>query len=185
MIFALMAAVGYRGLDSVLSARAHLEHDGRKWRDLALAFASIEQAMGAAVDARVRASDGRIADAFAADLRVRAEEPLLTFTRMGLPGQSGALADLQRVGYRLRGERFEQLLWPVLDAAPRSEPQAQALLTGVESLELRYLAADGSWHASWPPAGTPAAQQRALPAAVEIALRSTSGEQFLRLFALP
>lgn len=182
MIFALMAGIGYRGLDSILKASAHVEEDARKWRALGVAFASIEQALASAVDAPVRGTDGLLAAAFAGAAAVRHdEEALLAFTRMGFPGHSGVLADAQRVGYRLRRDRLELLLWPVLDAAPRSEPQALELLAHVEHLDLRYLARDGLWHAAWPPAK----DSPALPAAVELRLRLTTGEQLTRLFALP
>jgi general secretion pathway protein J len=181
-IFALMAAIAYRGLDAVLTAAGHVERDGAKWRSLGIAFAMVEQSLGSALDVAVRDADGNVAAAFMGLGAVRREdEALLAFTRTGFPGHGGALADIQRAGFRVKDGRLEQLLWPAPDAAPRSEPLAVELLAGVESLALRYLARDGSWHPAWPPSP----EHPALPAATELSLRLTGGEQLTRMFALP
>lgn len=182
VIFALLAALGYRGLDAVLGAEAHVRDEARTWRTLAVAFASIDEALGAAIDMPVRDRDGAVAAPFSGSAaRRRDDEPLLVFTRLGFAGYAGALADAQRVGLRLSGGRIEQLVWPVLHAAPRTEPRAFTLADGIARVDLRYLSRDGAWHAAWPPAG----KHAALPAAVELKLRLATGEEVSRFFALP
>ena len=180
-IFALMSGVAYRGLGAVLDARERVDRETRKWRDVSLAFVNIQQALFAAVDRSIRERNGAPAPAFVGNAGVRADEAQLAFTRMGFPGHRGVLADLQRVGYRMKGDRIEQLIWPVLDQAPRTEPHASELLSGVASFTLRYLSRDGAWRASWPIAG----DEAAMPAAVEMTLDLASGERVTRLFALP
>ena len=44
-IFALMSVLSFRGLTSVLQTREHLTEDNRRWRDLALTLAQLEQDM--------------------------------------------------------------------------------------------------------------------------------------------
>lgn len=180
-IFALMSGVAYRGLGAVLDARERVDRETRKWRDVSLAFVNIQQALFAAVDRSIRERNGRVAPAFSGNASVRADEAQLSFTRTGFHGHRGVLADLQRVGYRLREDRIEQLIWPVLDQAPRTEPHASDLLGGVASFKLRYLSRDGAWHMSWPMAG----DDSITPAAVEMTLGLVTGEQVTRLFALP
>lgn len=180
-IFALMSGVGYRALEAVLTAAARVEQETVKWRELALAFVSMEQSLTAIVDRPVRERDGRAASAFSGSAAVRNDaEPLLVFTRMGFPDQGGTLADSQRVGYRLRSGQLEQLIWPVLDQAPDSEPRATVLVSGITTVALRYLASSGAWQAAWPPAGEAAGT----PVAIEVSLKLATGEQVTRLFAV-
>ena len=181
MIFALLTGVAYRGLDAVLNANARVEQETDKWSTLALAFLNVQQALAAAVDRPIRDRDGGIGAAFIGLASVRNEdEAPLVFTRMGFPGHRGVLADLQRVGYRLRGDRFEQLIWPALDHAPGSAPQAVELAAGVAGFSARYFAIGGAVQTSWPVAGDAAT----LPAAVEVTLRLATGEEITRLFSL-
>ena len=181
-IFALLSAVSYRGLDAILKASAHVEQETRKWSEITLAFVNIQQSLVVAVDHPIRARDGLIGAAFIGSASLRNEdEALFAFTRTGFSGHRGALSDLQRIGYRVRGSKLEQLIWPVLDQAPRTEPYAVELLAGVTSLLVRYVAPDSSRNATWPLAG----KEAALPAALEITLSLKTGEQITRLFALP
>jgi general secretion pathway protein J len=91
------------------------------------------------------------------------------------------LADVQRHGYRLNNGTLEQLVWPVLDQAPRSEPAVNTLLERVNRFELRYLDGIGNWQTRWPLPGVPAT----LPAAVEVVIGLDGGTTVTRVFALP
>jgi general secretion pathway protein J len=181
LVFALLAGFGYRGLGAVLDAGDRITGETRKWRDLTLAFEHMRLAFAQAADRPIRDRHDAAAPAFEGVAATRtASEPLLAFTRMGYAGHEGAAADQQRVGYRLREERLEQLAWPVLDQAPHTEPQAAALLSGVRELAFSYLH-QGKWHSSWPLADGDAPY----PAAVLVTLRLSNGERYQRLFALP
>ena len=182
-IFALLSGAAYRGLQAVLDARARLDQEAQKWSALVSALTNVQQSLAAVVERPIRDRGGSIAPSLVGLAGMRTEEdPALAFTRMGFEGHRGVLSDLQRVGYRVRGERLEQLVWPVLDQAPSTEPHVIALMTGVAGMSTRYLARDRSWRPSWPVAGEESA---ALPAAVEVILRLTTGEEILRVFALP
>lgn len=181
-IFALLSTVAYRGLDAVLSASARVERETRKWSEIAFAFVNIQTSLAVVVDRPIRDRGGAIGASFAGVASVRLEdEAIFVFTRTGFADHLGALADLQRVGYRVRGDRLEQLIWPVLDLAPGSEPHAVQLLAGIASILVHYVTVDGSRHAAWPLAG----EDAALPTALEMTLRLASGEQITRMFALP
>jgi general secretion pathway protein J len=181
VIFAVISLVAYRALAVILDSRVQLQAENRKWRTLALAFTHMEQDFGVALDRGVRDADDLRAPPFVGRAVVGAEGVPLEFTRMGYAAQSGTLADVQRVGYRLRNEVLEAVTWPVLDQGPRTVPDARPLLAGVAGFGLRYLDRQGAWQQSWPVPG----QQAALPAAVEVEIALVGGDKARRVFALP
>ena len=180
-IFALMSVLAYRGLTAVMQTREHLTEDNRRWRDIALTLSQLEQDMGLVVDRPVRDSGDLPLPALVGNPQAPgANEAQLSFSRMGMAWQTGVLADVQRHGYRLNNGTLEQLVWPVLDRAPRSEPVVHALLERVNRFELRYLDGSGNWQPRWPLPG-----MTALPAALEVVLELDSGVAVTRVFALP
>ena len=139
-IFALMSMLAYRGLTSVLETRAHLADDNRRWRDIALTLAQLEQDMSQAVNRPVRDNGDLTQPALLGNPQARADEAQLSVSRMGSAWQTGVAADVQRHGYRLNNGTLEQLVWPVLDQAPLSEPAgASPCWNGSNRFELRYL----------------------------------------------
>jgi general secretion pathway protein J len=180
-IFALISIFAYRALDLVLDTRAKVTAEGKKWRNIALLFARLEQDLGRLVNRPVRDSHDLLSPALLGEpVPVGEDDAQLMFTRMGLEGQSGVLNDAQRLGYRLRDGNVEMLVWPVLDQAPRTRPEVDTVLSGVKAMEIRYLGADGTWLPRWPKPGAPGE----LPRALEITLELTTGERMTRLFAL-
>ena len=180
-IFALMSMLAYRGLTSVLETRAHLADDNRRWRDIALTLAQLEQDMSQAVNRPVRDNGGQTQPALLGNPQARADESQLSVSRMGSSWQTGVAADVQRHAYRLNNGTLEQLVWPVLDQAPLNAPQVHPLLQRVARFELRYLDAAGNWQPRWPLPGV----ATALPAALEVVLELEGGTTVTRVFALP
>ncbi len=181
MIFALMSVLAYRGLAAVMQTREHLTEDNRRWRDIALTLAQLEQDMDLVVDRPVRGNGNLLLPALVGNLQtVNADDAQLSFSRMGMAWQTGVLADVQRHGYRLNNGTLEQLVWPVLDRAPLSEPVVNVLLERVNRFELRYLDNSGNWQPRWPLPG-----MKALPAALEMVLELDNGIVVTRVFALP
>jgi general secretion pathway protein J len=180
-IFALMSMLAYRGLNSVLETRAHLSDDNRRWRDIVLTLAQLEQDMSQAVNRPVRDSSGLTQPALLGNPQARADEAQLSVSRMGSAWQSGVAADVQRHAYRLNNGTLEQLVWPVLDQAPLSAPQVHRLLERVARFELRYLDAGGNWQPRWPLPGV----ATVLPAALEVVLELDGGTTVTRVFVLP
>ena len=180
-IFALISVFAYRALDLVLETRIKVTAEGKKWRDITLLFTRMEQDMSRLANRPVRDSRDLLSPALIGEpVPVGEDDAQLAFTRMGLEGQSGVLGDVQRLGYRLKNGKVEMLVWPVLDQAPRTRPEAETLLSGVKGMEIRYLGAEGTWWTRWPKPGVPGE----LPRALEITLELPSGERMSRLFAL-
>ncbi len=184
-IFAVMSALAYRGLTSILDARDRVAQENRKWREVAVFFARLEADLVNAVDRDIRNSNNLTEAAFIGNTTFAKEsEGQLMFTRMGLPGASGTLAAPQRLGYRLKQGTVEELVWPVLDQGQRTVPTVQPLLGNVSTLQLRYLDNTNQWRDAWPGLSTGTTTVTPLPKAVEVALTLESGETITRLLLL-
>lgn len=188
-IFAIMAMMSYRTLDSVFQTRQHLSEETARLRDVALLFARLDDDFTTLLDRRPRNADNLLDDA----LRLTAflpgaDDATLVFTRSGFAGSTGIAATPQRVGYRLKDGTLELVLWPSLDAAPRTVPQAYPALGQVREAKWRAMDRGGNWQNVWrstPVGGTAASNaQGAYPAALEFTITLVSGEQFTRVFAL-
>lgn len=108
----------------------------------------------------VRDEGGQRVQAFTGGI-IGDEGASLIFVRQGWSNSTEApRASLQRVRYRLVGDRLERTVWPMLDGAAPGRPAA--LMTGASNLRLRYRTR-GEWRDQWDP-------QRldAMPDAVEL-----------------
>ncbi|SDZ80220.1 type II secretion system minor pseudopilin GspJ [Microbulbifer marinus] len=135
---------------------------------------------------------------------LRGDADEVEFTRLGAANLTGEpRGELQRLSYSIgfadeaqsggaeedSGGLLIRSRWRVLDRAPDSEPVAEPLLPGVDSLSLRYYDPDTeAWLSQWPPVtsrtGTAAAETR-LPQALELVLVTRSGGELRRVFPLP
>lgn len=183
-LFALIAVIGYRGLSAVIDGRQHLAEDEARWRDLDRAFALWRSDLEAAIDRPARDTGGLPEEGFRGDYDAggRLDAPAW-WTRLGAPGSEGLAAAPQRVGWRLREQHLERLVWPTPDRGPRSEPLALPVLDGVSTLSLRYLTLGSKgpeWLARW---RQPVSL--GLPRAVEVSLDLRDGRHLVRTFDLP
>lgn len=184
-IFAVMSALAYRGLASILNSRERVAQENQKWRGVSTFFARLEADLANAVARDIRNSNNLVEHAFVGNVTFNKEtEGQLMFTRMGLPGTSGTLAAPQRLGYRIKEGTIEELVWPVLDQGPRTVPAVYPLLSGVNTFTLRYLDANQAWQTRWPPLGTGPTPAQNIPKALEVALTLDSGEMITRLLLL-
>ena len=89
---------------------------------------------------------------------------LIAFVRRGWENvDAEPRASLQRVEYRLAGDRLERRAWPRVDGAAPMAPIV--LLDGVRRLRLRYRDREGAWRDRWDPT-----DPADLPLAVELVL---------------
>lgn len=137
---------------------------------------------------------------------LRGDVDELEFTRLGAANLTREpRGELQRLSYSLgfpeeeaggsalddedSGALLLRSRWRVLDRAPDSEPVAEPLLLGVDSLTLRYY--DGeteAWLSQWPPATSrtsTADVDASLPRAIEMVLLTRRGGELRRVFSLP
>lgn len=155
------------------------------------------------VDARGRsferldnlASIGRMRALLAADLGQAASRPWRDETGARQPafnasGGSGVLlqlvrrgwrndgaaprASLQRVEYRLAGDRLERRSWPMVDGSAANPPAT--LVSGVTGLNLRFHA-QGQWLDRWDPTA-----RDAMPDAVELTITAKAVPALRQVF---
>ena len=182
-IFAVLAVISYRTLDSLFKTREHLNVQSSRLRDVALLFARLENDFSAVIERRVRNSDGQADDALRlSPLLPSANDASLVFTRSGFGGSVGTSSGPQRIGYRLKDGNLELLMWPQLDMAPRALPQAHAALSDVRDAKWRAMDRAGNFFAEW---RSGIREKSSLPSALELSITLSSGEQYTRLFTLP
>ena len=180
-IFALIAGFAYRSLQSMLDSRDALQNETRKWRDIALFVGRMDRDLSAVLVTPTPPGVSRrmapISQAVPRTPQTLGEG--LVLMRSGSALQENVLAAPQRVGWRLNGNTVERLTWSSLDASPREEPAAVAVLGSVTALDFRFLDMNGEWRRNW--AGSPTAT----PAAIEVTVKLASGESITRLVDLP
>jgi general secretion pathway protein J len=175
-LFGLASALAYGGLDALVRSRAQLDQQARQLQALQFAVGLLERDLRAALERPVRDGYGAPLPAF--DLA----PGRLELSRGGFANAlAQPRAEIERVGYRLERGALQRLRYAVLDRAPDTVPELQALLEEVEGFELRALDREGREHPRWPPGREPAG----LPAAVEVRLRVAGIGDVRRLLELP
>jgi general secretion pathway protein J len=183
-VLAIVGALGYRGLNSILDAEARLQAESRRWSDVSLLFSQLSEDLTMAVGRTSRDDADRTSPALLLTGSSGAPSPAgsaqLMVTRLGIGESSASQSAPRRVGYRLRDGTLEYLVWPDLDAAPGSTPAAYELLGDVAELHWQALDADGRWASDWP-VTRPAA---ALPRAVSMRIVLAGGGEITRILPL-
>jgi len=76
---------------------------------------------------------------------------LVELSRAGWPNGAGTPRGTdQRVLYRLEDGKLIRVHWTAMDATLATEPVTRELLTGVESVRIRYLNSGREWIEEWP-----------------------------------
>ena len=169
VIFGLVAAMAYSGLNNVLLVRTQTEARTQELYKLQMAMTLMERDIEQIVDRPVRDEYGEPQAAFMAN---EYGDYLLEFTRTGwLNPLNLPRSHLQRIAYSLKDEKLIRSIWYVLDRAQDSEAYDIVLLEDVKSLEIRYLDDKKEWQRSWPPLsstsfGQQSQSQSQTPAAV-------------------
>lgn len=189
-LFALLGLGTYRMLEAVLRSDAATAGQEQRLRELSRALWLFERDLLQVIDRPVRDGYGDERNALVGQLEGDDGAPILELTRSGWRNPTGLRrANLQRVRWRLVGERLERTYWVVLDRDVDSQPRVQVALDAVRALQLRYLDEDHVWHEEWPPfdygrgGGEEAAQR--LPIAVELTLEHPRYGRISRLLRLP
>lgn len=175
-LFALIAALAYGGLDSVLSARAQLGEQAERLARLQFAVGQIERDVRAVAQRPVRDGFGQ-------------RQPMLVGSSTGMElsrhGYGNALqasrAEIERAAYRRVDDRLQRLRWPVLDRAPATLPEQVELMSGVTDFRLRYFARNGREYDRWP---APRSSE-VLPLRIELELEIEGIGTVRRLLELP
>jgi len=178
-VLAVLSTISFRGLSSILNANSAVESETRRWNDVSLVFENMGRDIALAVPRSVRDETG----ASRAGLLVSQDQgsgAQLQIARLGDSYDGSRQGDLRRVGYRLRDQALEYVVWSAVDLAPNATPNATPILEGVSELRIRVIGQDGSWTSSWPTSQDPTA----LPRAIEIQLTLSGGVRITRIFSV-
>ena len=182
-IFAVLSAMAYGGLNSVLKSRSTVEAAMKKTADLQKAYLRLRNDLQLVNARPARDGYGQPQPALSSTLDGRLE-----FTRSGWSNPLlQPRSTLERVSYRLdEDDRLVRETWRVLDRAPDSEPVRTALLENIEELQWRFLDDNREWRSEWPQLtqSTQLPQDAPPPRAVELTLRSGEWGELRLLFRL-
>jgi Type II secretion system (T2SS), protein J len=80
--------------------------------------------------------------------------PLADLTRGGWSNTAGQQrSTLQRVSYTLVGDVLKRSYTTALDTVQGAKSQVQDLISGVKTVQFRYMDSNMAWQNQWPPAG--------------------------------
>ncbi|WP_257294671.1 type II secretion system minor pseudopilin GspJ [Endozoicomonas sp. YOMI1] len=101
---------------------------------------------------------------------------LMEFTRSGWQNPLKApRSTLLRVAYAVEGNQLIRYYWPTLDRAPESTRIRQVVMSGVNSMKVRFRNDHKEWISSWPPkqnlqSATSVGREDQVPTAVELTI---------------
>ncbi len=177
-IFAVLSALSYRSLSSLLQTRERITQETTRWREVMLFFNRVDSDLRQHVNRPVMIGQGE-KPAFLGKISDLPDDALLSFSRFGNPHQNGALMDTQRISYRLKAGHIEMLIWPALDIEEDTKPAAYTILSGVKTMTIRYMHNKTlTWVNSWP---TKEKQAAVFPKAIDISVTLATGENLNRI----
>ena len=180
-VFAILSALAYGGLNSILRASSHTLEAGAAMQDLQLAMGIIQQDFSQITPRSIRDEFGQQQPALKSELGA---EELIRFTRRGWrnPTQQQR-STLQRVAYQLEGNTLMRRYWHHLDLAPNPQSTNLPLLEGVEEVTFHFRENNAEPLESWPPQRNKDTLER-LPRAIEIHIKTERWGQISRLIPL-
>ncbi|MEL7448832.1 MAG: type II secretion system minor pseudopilin GspJ [Pseudomonadota bacterium] len=171
-IFAFVASVAYAGLSAAGKTRARLEAHDERMRQLQYA---IRRIANDAYQLQPRGIRDVIGDGQLGALALGINTGAGSGMELTTGGWSNPLGQprptLQRAAYLIEENTLVRTYWPVLDRTFATEPLRQELLTGVLTMQIRYLDQASEWQEDWPPLGAADPETvRARPLALEIVI---------------
>ncbi len=180
-VFGVLSVVAYMALGQTL---ANADMLGERMERLEAIQRTVRYLDSDLMQAAPRPVRGLLGDGYEPALRSSfGSEYALEVTHGGWTNPAGLpRGTLQRSAYRLEDGELLRLHWRVLDRTINNQPIETVLLDGVESIEFRYLTADGEPSEQWPPANVPGPGGfRLRPRAVEVVLTLTDEGEIRRL----
>ncbi|MEO5573336.1 MAG: type II secretion system minor pseudopilin GspJ [Gammaproteobacteria bacterium] len=181
-IFAVLAAMSYGGLRSVLDTRERTERQAAQLAELQFAFSILQRDIEQTLTRKIRDNFGEVREPLVAE---QEGEQLVEFTRTGWRNPAGQVrSNLQRVAYAVIDEQLVRSSWNVLDRAQNSEPQVSVLMQGVKGAALQFIDKDFNAQDHWPMFSRNTSQQQVLPTAIEVTLDVAGWGRMTRLFRI-
>lgn len=165
VIFAIMAAIAYGGLDGVIQQRSRNAEAMKRLRQVQLAMDIMSRDFGQLAPRPVRDGLGSAQPPLVAGPQ---NVPPISFTRGGWSNPLGTARSTQeRVAYSLEDGKLMRSFWPELDGSISGDPVKQELLADVSAIKIAYADASLNYQDVWPP--TAQASTAATPGTVTTA----------------
>lgn len=149
-ILTIFAIGGFAALNGAINTRSKVETELQALGDLQRAMLMLSTDLNST---RSRPMRDRYGEKLPALIGSVNRDKFLEFTRGGVrrpAALTGDFSNLQRIAYTLEDERLWRYRWSVLDQAQDSEPFATPIMSGVESVELKFFNADMQESTEWP-----------------------------------
>jgi len=173
LIFGMLTAAGVSLLSFSVRAQEASERSLGELSQLRRMSALLAADLGQVVPRLHRDEQGQVRAAFVGNPGAGQG---IAFVRGGWENHhAAARPDLQRVEYRLEGDRLERRHYAMVDGAPPLD--AHALASGVRALRFRYRNGEGAWLDDWAPE-----DPSALPRAVELLVETERYGSLRQLF---
>lgn len=185
LVFSVMAAMAYGGLNSVLKLRRGIEDSMLRTADLQRAYLRLRQDFQNVRDRPARDEFGEPHAPLLID-----RDQILTVIRGGLRNPlGGSRSSLERVRYRVKDRALMRASWTAVDLPERSEPAELALLKDVQEVRWRFLDTGYEWQTQWPDTSQAIAPGNTAayppPIAVELTLVTKDWGEVRFLFRTP
>jgi general secretion pathway protein J len=181
-IFAVLSAMAYGGLNSVMRSRQGVEVKAQRLADVQTALTIMERDLEQTLPRAVRDQYGDPTKIFQVSSY---GDYKLEFTRAGwnnpFPSEKRIRSLMQRVAYGVKENQLLRTYWFDLDRGYESPSFETVLLDKVKAMDLRFVDQELEWQNDWPVLGS----KQVLPNAVEVTLDVEGLGHITRLFRLP
>ena len=178
-IFAILAALSYSGLQSVINSKEKTEASLERLQELQMTMLTLNSDLQQLSNRDAHDALGGILH----KLTTQSSEYVVEFTRSGWRNPANLQrSSLQRVAYQLTDDTLVRIYWPHVDRANDDLRVERTLITNIESFELRFLNAKNEWQENWPSAAALTSNAPIeLPTAIDIQLKMNDWGDIKRL----
>lgn len=187
-VAAVMFALGYGALTDVARHRVDIKNAQTSLSELQRAVRLVTDDLAQIHPRPIRDQLGRVyAPALVAEPGTPAP---IALTRGGRAATSSHTRSmLQRVEYLIEEGQLVRFVWPVLDRVQSTNASRRVLMSGVRSLDFRYLDDRGEWQRDWPTplltGETEESAHRRRPRAIEFTLTTEAHGVIRRIVEVP
>lgn len=177
-VFAVLGAMSYGGLNTVLKTRTRTVEAADQLHSLQITLMLIQRDLQHVINEPSRDEFGDLQAPITTDF---SDDRLIEFSRLGWNNPTDQLrSTFQRVAYGFEDNTLLRYYWPHFHRGPQEKPIRAELLDGLEEVSFRYMDKQETWHNDWPPLNTNIAE---LPHLIEISLELENGDEITRKFA--
>lgn len=179
VIFAIISAVSYRMITSLLKTKEIAGAAQEKWGNLSLVMSNFGNSMNRLLPLIVRDQNGGILPAvYGKNKLTGMYDSQIEITLSGYVGdQVYGSNPPKRIGYRYYRGSLYLVTWPVLNRVLSTVPEIDLLIDNVSTFQVNYLYYDNQWRDTWPPIG---GDPTLPPRGIKVIFSLKSGESFDR-----